>query len=80
MRFLHSICLLMLFLPFHVWGQEVTRNNYMTFDRDSLQSLANSGNPDAMCTLGNVFYFSSEADNQKKAYELWLKAAKKGHF
>ena len=75
-KFLQVICLCVLLFPSQGWGQEITPDNYMTFDRDSLQTLVDQGNLDAMCFLGRIWAFAGDADN---TYNLWQQAAEKGH-
>lgn len=76
MKFLQTICLCVLLFPLQGWGQEITLDNYMTFDRDSLQTLVDQGDLDAMCVLGQIWGLAGEV---YKTYNLWLQAAQEGH-
>lgn len=76
MKLLQFICLCVFLFPLQGRGQEITLDNYMTFDRDSLQMLVDQGDLDAMCALGKVWAFAGDVD---KTCQLWLQAAQKGH-
>lgn len=76
MKLFYAICLCVLLFPLQGRGQEITLDNYMTFDRDSLQTLVDQGNLDAMCFLGRIWALAGDTD---KTYNLWLQAAQKGH-